>query len=671
MKKIIFITLYLNTFHTFSQDSSDNYFRSYLAHISAANSSLRLNEKAEAKRWLGNAPIEFRSWEWNYLNNRIDESIAKLELKDITPTKITYSQNGKYFAFGDLKGTIHIHDSETLKEVKLIEGHSNTVYSVKFMDDDSKLVSCSRDTTIRIWDFNSGKEIWQTTTGGRGLADVSVSPDGKLIAYCSWYLKQNGVNGFIHLYNLAKKEKIWETDFNTHPLVVIRFSPDGKKFGVGSWEQQVAVWNLDDLDKPKIFDFNDVTTYSAVDDIAFSPDGKLIAAATKNTTPRVWEIESGKLIAELRGHQKPVYSIAYSHDGTNIYTSGDDAVIMIWDAATGKRIAKIFGHDDKVHSISFSPNGKNFITASNDKSLRKWSTEFGSEFTDLRGRNRVNNFAFDLSKEGNFIAMNGPDSSLSIWDAHKGKLVNIIDGIDENMINAASFNYDASLVAVCNWNKSVNIYKTDSGELYRELTGSNAGSGKILFSPDGKTVAIISAEKAIVLWEVESGNLLSKLSLESRPFGLRFSNDGKIIATGEDNGKITVWNSNNFEKIRTIEHHKGAANDFSFTKDDKFLFSGGEDRIARMWDVETGKLVREFKGHAQRIFCLDVTPDGKRLATGSSDLTARLWDVNTGESVLIISDFTNPVYNLIFYPDGKRMIVNSSGAEVFVYDANP
>lgn len=483
----------------YSQTTDSLRYQSYLAHISAANSSLRLNEKAEAKRWLENAPAEYRGWEWNYLINRIDGSIADYNLKDITPTKITYSKNGKYVAFGDLTGIIHIHNAESLQEVKQIYGHSNTVYSVKFMDDDSKLISCSRDTTIRVWDINSGKELWQTKTGGRGLADVDISPDGKLIVYCSWYFNKSGVSGFIQLYDVEKKEKIWLTEHNTHPLVVVRFSPDGKKFAVGSWEWQVSVWDLNDLHQPKIYDYNDVKSYSAVDDIAFSPNGKQIAAATKNTTPRVWDIETGKLLFELRGHQKPVYSIAYSKDGSKIFTSGDDAMIMIWDAKSGKQINKIFGHDEKVHSTAFSPDGNYFVTASNDRTIRKWESAFGSEFTDAKGRNESSIYTFDLSKDGKLLAMNGPDSTLGIWDARNGKFLKLINGIDGNILNAVSFNGDAALAAVCNWNKSVKVYKTDSAELYRELNGSNGGSGKISFSPDDKTVAIISTEKAIVV----------------------------------------------------------------------------------------------------------------------------------------------------------------------------
>lgn len=666
MKRVSFcIIILLGTVYLSAQE---NYllYNSYLAHISAANSSLRLNEKMEAKRWLNNAPEQFRGWEWNYLSKRIDGSIKIIDLKDVAPTKIAYSNNGKFIAFGDTKGTIHIHNSETLEEVKLISGHLNSVYSVKFNPDDTKLISCSRDTTIRIWDFNSGNELSKIFTGARGLADVDISPDGKKIIFCSWYLKESGVNGLISLYDFETNEKIWTTDYNTHPLVAVKFSADGERFAVGSWEANASIWELGNLSNPKIFDFSDVKEYSAVDNIAFSPDGKFIAVATKNATPRVWEIETGKLVYELRGHQKPVISIAYSMDGKQLYTSGNDATIIIWNAESGKKISRIFGHEDNVSSISTSPDGKYFITSSADKTVRLWNAENGLEFSDPNGRHKDIMYAFDLSDDGKILATGGPDSTLSIWNAETGKLISNYPVLDA-IVNAAALSPDNKYVAVCNWNPAVKIYDTQTGKLYRELTGMNYGSGKLFYSNDGKFVSAISQKKELYVWQVEGGDMVAKLPLESRPFALAVSNNSKIIATGEDNGKIILWDAESFEKILEINAHKGAPNEVVFSKDDKTFFSGGEDKIVKMWDVQTGKLIKEFDGHNQRVYTLDISPDGKRLATGSSDLTVKLWDIETGEPTLILSDFTNPVYQVRFYPDGKSLIVNSMGVEIVLY----
>jgi len=95
-----------------------------------------------------------------------------------------------------------------------------------------------------------------------------------------------------------------------------KISFDGLRAGSCSRDGTIRVWNLDKKDEPPmVLHFDDVPAYSAIDDISFSPDSKRITAATKNGTPRVWDLETGKLLFELRGHQQPVFSIAFANDG--------------------------------------------------------------------------------------------------------------------------------------------------------------------------------------------------------------------------------------------------------------------------------------------------------------------------------------------------------------------
>jgi len=270
-------------------------YQSYLAHIAAANASLRLNETAEAKRWLTAAPVQYRNWEWRYLNARSDNSVATIEALDAKPDEVHYSPDGKMLIAAMPDNSIRLFDAENLKEVKRLSGHKGAVYAAKFSPDGSRVVSCSRDTTIALWNVATDNMEWQVKGGGFGLADVDISPDGKSVAYCSWYLKNRGVVGLVSLWDVATAKEVWRTNFATPPLVDIRFSPDGKRLAVGTWEWRVGVWNLDKKDEaPLVLHFDDVPAYSAVDDIAFSPDGKKIAAATKNGTPRVWDLETGK-----------------------------------------------------------------------------------------------------------------------------------------------------------------------------------------------------------------------------------------------------------------------------------------------------------------------------------------------------------------------------------------
>ncbi len=151
-------------------------YESYIAHIAAANSSLRLDEKSDAKRWIDNTPKNYRGWEWEYLSRNSDRSLVKFELKEGTPAKLAVSPSGKIIAFGDSKGLIHLLESDSMRELTEIRGHSAAVYSVKFSPDEQSLISCSRDSTIKIWDISTGSEIRSIFAGGYGLADIDISP---------------------------------------------------------------------------------------------------------------------------------------------------------------------------------------------------------------------------------------------------------------------------------------------------------------------------------------------------------------------------------------------------------------------------------------------------------------------------------------------------------------
>ncbi|MGH7457149.1 MAG: WD40 repeat domain-containing protein, partial [bacterium] len=348
-----------------------------------------LNETAEAKRWLAAAPMKYRNWEWRYLSARSDNSIATIPISDTAPDEVHYSPDGKTLIAAMQDGTIRLYDAASLQESKRLTGHKNAVYVAKISADGARVVSCSRDSTIAVWNLANGNIEWQAKGGGYGFADVDFSPDGKTAAYCSWYLKNRRVVGIVSLWEVATGKEIWRTDFREKPILAIRFSPDGKRLAVGTWGWRVGVWNLEKKDEPPMeLHFDDVPAYSAIDDIAFSPDGSKIAAATKNSTPRVWELESGKLLFELRGHQQPVFAIAFTNDGKRIYTGSADATLMMWDADTGKLVKKIYGHENGISSIALDPAGERFVTVSSDKTIRIWDSNFGLEFANKQGRSQ-------------------------------------------------------------------------------------------------------------------------------------------------------------------------------------------------------------------------------------------------------------------------------------------
>jgi len=111
-----------------------------------------------------------------------------------------------------------------------------------------------------------------------------------------------------------------------------------------------------------------------ISSVAFSPDGRHIVSGSWDMTIRVWDAETGEVIAgPFEGHDDGVSSVAFSPDGRHIVSGSNDKTIRVWDAETGEVIAGPFeGHDHAVTSVAFSPDGRHIVSGSWDKTIRVW-----------------------------------------------------------------------------------------------------------------------------------------------------------------------------------------------------------------------------------------------------------------------------------------------------------
>ncbi len=659
-------------------DAANPAHQSYLAHIAAANASLRLNEPFEARRWLEATPVTWRGWEYQYLAAELDKSLGVFDSLPAKPLSQDFSSDGKLLAVACEDNVVRIYDFDSKKVVTKLEGHRGAVYSAQFFPANDKILTCSRDSMLRIWDL-TGQLLNETPAGGHGLQYADISPAGDKIAYSSWKKTESGIVGIVSLWDAVKLEKVWETDFDVKPIVKVKFSPDGSQFAIGTWNWKVAVWDTNKPGKPKVFDFDDVTSYSAIDDIAFSPDGKKIAAATRCGTPRVWEIATGKKLAELHGHDKPVMSVAFSHDGNLLYTGGSDATIGIWDINTGMRIGRLSGHSDAVNAIEFRPVNKvsgalpskganQLATISSDNTIRIWDAATDLEFTNPAGR-APNSYGLCLSSDGNILATGGKDGTVSIWNSITGELINNFAALP-SIINAAALSPGGKRVFVCNWDSTVKILDVSTGQVVHDLKGVKVGGASCTFSPDGLYAALGSSNNGAFIWIAETGNLSYVLNHPGSLSYVTFSRNGEYFLTAAGNGLVTVWSSGLWQNVTSIDD-SGIVHCIDFSPDNTSFVTVGRSGRPKIWSMTTGQLLMEFGEHSSLIWSVAFSPQGDRIATGSADNTIRIWDVSTGVCTLIISDLGDPVYNLAFSPDGTRLYANSSGTELKVFDTVP
>ncbi len=324
--------------------------------------------------------------------------------------------------------------SLSAKEPKLratLKGHSGAVVAVAISPDSKTLVSASHDGRLKLWDVTTGKE--QATLGEyRGcLGCVAFSSDGKTLA--------SGAIGspvdFPDLYQVnlwdVATGKVRGTMGDTMEMSTfysVAFSPDGKTLAAAG-DETVKLWDLATKKERATLQGHTKedreTTEPAypVESVAFSPDGKTLAAASHDMTVKVWDVATSRR-STLQGHTHAVYSVAFSLDNKTLASSSGDKTVKLWDLATNKERATLQGHTESVMSIAFSPNGKILASAGVDKSVKLWDVATGKELATLQGTEAVWSVAF--SPDGKTLASAGGSISnapgeLKLWDVATGK----------------------------------------------------------------------------------------------------------------------------------------------------------------------------------------------------------------------------------------------------------
>ncbi|KAJ3995205.1 WD40 repeat-like protein [Lentinula boryana] len=275
----------------------------------------------------------------------------------------------------------------------ILKGHTQGIDAVAFSPDGKRIVSGSRDESIRIWNADTGEAIGDPLQGhSHGVSSVAFSPDGKRIVSGSW-------DSSIRIWNADTGEAIGDPlQGHSQRVNSVAFSPDGKRIVSGSGDRSIRIW---DADTGEAIGDPLQGHSEEVNSVAFSPDGKRIVSGSQDMSIRIWHADTGEAIGDpLQGHSQGVNSVAFSPDGKRIVSGSGDRSIRIWDADTGEAIGDpLQGHSQGVNSVAFSPDGKRIVSGSWDRSIRIWNAYTGEAIGDpLQGHSQRNSHPYLISQ---------------------------------------------------------------------------------------------------------------------------------------------------------------------------------------------------------------------------------------------------------------------------------
>ncbi|WP_437718588.1 AAA family ATPase [Sorangium sp. So ce448] len=440
-------------------------------------------------------------------------------------------------------------------------------------------------------------------------------------------------------------------------------SPDGQRIVSASADSTLKVW---DLATGKLL--STIEGHSGgVNACAVSPDGLRIVSASADSTLKVWNLATGKLLSTLEGHSGWVNDCALSPDGLRIISASSDRTLKVWDLTTGKLLSTLEGHSGWVDACAVSPDGLRIVSASYDRTLKVWDLATGKLLSALEGHSDgVSACAF--SPDGLRIVSASSDRTLKVWDLATGKLLSTLEG-HSFAVKACAVSPDGLRIVSASSDRTLKVWDLATGKLLSTLEGHSGGVNACAFSPDGLRIVSASYDSTLKVWDLATGKLPS--TLEGHSVGVNvcaLSPDGLRIVSASDDHTLKVWDLATGKLLSTLEGHSGGVNVCALSPDSLRIISASYDRTLKVWDLATGKLLSTLKGHSGAVKACALSPDGLRIVSASDDSTLKVWDLATGKLLSTLEGHSGAVKACAVSPDGLRIISASYDSTLKLWD---
>ncbi len=390
--------------------------------------------------------------------------------------------------------------------------------------------------------------------------------------------------------------------------------------------------------------------------ISVSPDGALVATGDYDGTVRLWEAASGKLIRVLVGHDASVYDVAFSPDGSLLASTGwQDNTARIWNVKTGMTQRILKNHKDYTNKLAWSPDGKKLVVSGGNSGFATfWDVV---EFKHLRTVERgipINGVAW--SPDGKVVACATTQGAV-LLDAGSGNDLGSFEVKGKNVF-AVAWSPDSKFL-LAGGTRSTALCDVAASKILDELNGD----GRVVsWSPDGKKIVTGNGGGM----QVFNGKTHFREDLR------------RIAATGfgwdKKTGNPVVLTPTEVFFIDFKE--KSKARKFAIAEMDSLMWSpsrpvitGLQEKTLGLWDMATGKRLAEISGHTDRVSAAAWSADGKLLATGSFDTTAKVWDAKTGKLLRTLADHDQAVRAVAWSTDGK-LATASEDKKARIFPAN-
>lgn len=448
------------------------------------------------------------------------------------------------------------------------------------------------------------------------------------------------------------------------------FSPDGHLLASGGSSSTLVIW---DVTKQRI-----VCRLGGeggqIKSLVFTPDGRYVAVAIKATdlgtlstttglmAPRgnelrMFDIVTGQLVWHRPYSREP---LAVAISGNFLASAGFDKKVRLWDVPTGQPLPSFdAGVRGALYCVAFSPDGRLIAAAGLSKRIYIWDTSTRRRIQILRGHEGdIKSIAFS----GRWLISGSCDKTIKVWD--------IVTWREVRSLRAASCVDSVAASPDVRWVASgesggrqkfgkIRVWAPESKgkQLLHTFDAPGWGTEIVAFDPSSGILASGDPDGAIRLWDFANEKVLHRFGGHGDLVtGLAISPDERWLASA-GTAAVHIWNIS--EEIKTTHLTSGAWGALQFSSDGKWLASGTWDTTVALWPVSTWQMAKQLSGHSTQIRALAFSPESTRLASGGVDGTIKLWDLSKGGKPETFRRHVG-VDSLAFSADG-RLLASSGG----------
>jgi serine/threonine protein kinase len=524
------------------------------------------------------------------------------------------------------------------------------VYQLRLSADGTQLAAACQDGLVRIYDAETAR-LRRTIAAGQGELNGAAFDDaGQRLATA-------GDDGTVKVWRLADRRELQTIQaVPSHAYAALFCGERDTLLAIGR-SPDVGLWQLGSSTSQQLLGHTE-----AIEALALSPDGRLLATAASDDTAIVWDTTTWQPVHRLARHTGRLSSVAFSPDGSLLATGALDQRVLVHDVKTGEWLGQ-GSHLDAVQSLTFTSDGQRLVSGDRAGTIRNW--RLAPRGSDER--------LIDLTL----------DSAEDSWHAHEGKLWSLAPLAEGGFISSGGDG------CIRFWGRGKHVATTIPRTDYDRHTA-------VCASADGKTLYAARLETGVVALDPNTG--LEQFSLPILLDGfsaLELLEQRGMIAAGTQAGQLVMWDLQTRGLVAFHDLGKGVSiDDLVYSQkadllamrcdsDEIWLFAPGSREIVgclpaesnnalafspdgrliavdtlnqiAIFDVQTCREVRRFAAHRSTIKGLAWSPDGTLIASGSADRSVRLWAPD-GKSMGVLSGHRHVVNAVAFSPDGRVLL---------------